>query len=73
MLSDRNGSYLQLGQVWADSRLEMFVKLRNLVAVTGSQSRDFTIFQALVTSRESTLEHNKNHENTYHIDQVMRS
>lgn len=57
-------SYLQLGQVGADRLFEMFVKLRHLVAVTGSQCGDFTIFQVGITGRDAALEIKHGYKNS---------
>lgn len=60
-------SYLQLGQVGADRLFKMFVKLRHLVAVTCSQSGDFTIFQVGITGRDSALEIKHGYKQQYHL------
>lgn len=65
MHNKSNMAYLQLGQVRADRLFEMFVKLRHLVAVTCSQSGDFTIFQVGITGRDSALENNTEYYLTF--------
>lgn len=63
-------SYLQLGQVGADRLFKMFVKLRHLVAVTCSQSGDFTIFQVGITGRDSALEIKHGYKQQFNFAQV---